>query len=40
MTTVNVGDSAEAGFTVQLSDTALALSVSAEDSFPAVFAIR
>jgi len=38
MTMVNVGDSAEASLTVQLSDTALALSTFAGDSFPAVFA--
>lgn len=35
---INVGESAEASFTVQGSDTAQALSVSSEDSFPEVFA--
>lgn len=35
---ISVGDSAEVGFTVQTSDTAHALSISAEDSFPEVFA--
>jgi predicted thioesterase len=35
---INVGESAEASFTVQVSDTARALSMSPEDSFPEVFA--
>ena len=35
---LNVGDSAEASITVQSSDTASALSLSAEDIFPAVLA--
>ena len=35
---INVGDSAEASFIVQPGDTAGALSVSPEDSFPEVFA--
>jgi len=35
---ISVGESAEAGFTVKISDTAHALSISAEDSFPEVFA--
>ena len=35
---INFGDSAEAAFTVQFSDTASALSISPEDSFPEVFA--
>jgi predicted thioesterase len=36
--TIDIGTSSEAGFTVQHSDTAEALSLSAEDSFPPVFA--
>ena len=35
---LNVGDSAEVRITVQSSDTAQALSISAEDAFPAVLA--
>jgi len=35
---ITVGDTAEADLTVELSDTAAALSISAEDSFPEVFA--
>lgn len=35
---LEIGASAEAGFVVQQSDTAAALAISAEDSFPAVFA--
>ncbi len=35
---ITVGESAEVGFTVQLSDTAYALSISTEDSFPEVLA--
>jgi predicted thioesterase len=35
---INVGDTAEAGFTVTYADTAAALSISTEDSFPEVFA--
>lgn len=35
---MNIGESAEAGFTVQLSDTAEALAISLEDEFPPVFA--
>ncbi len=35
---IRFGDSAEAGLTVQRSDTAQAISLSAEDSFPEVFA--
>lgn len=35
---LEIGASAEAAVTVQASDTAQALSLSAEDSFPAVFA--
>jgi len=36
---INVGGSAEASVTVQVSDTARALAVSPEDSFPEVFAV-
>ena len=35
---MNAGDTAEASFTVQAADTARALSISAEDEFPDVFA--
>ena len=35
---IAAGDSAEAALTVELADTASALSISAEDSFPEVFA--
>lgn len=35
---MNVGDTAEATFTVQPADTARALSISTEDEFPVVFA--
>lgn len=35
---LNVGDTAEASFVVQPSDTARALSISTEDDFPDVFA--
>src|SRR5215813_13716532 len=35
---ITVGASAEVGFTVQISDTAHELSISAEDSFPEVLA--
>src|SRR5258705_7008800 len=35
---MQVGDSAEASFTVQQSDTAQAIAIAPEDSFPAVFA--
>ncbi|MEO7387709.1 MAG: hotdog domain-containing protein [Gammaproteobacteria bacterium] len=35
---MNPGDTAEAGFTVQPADTARALSISADDVFPEVFA--
>jgi predicted thioesterase len=35
---INVGESAEASLTVQRGDTAQALAVSSEDSFPDVFA--
>ncbi len=35
---IDVGQSAEASFTVQPSDTAQALSISPDDSFPEVFA--
>ncbi|NUO79136.1 thioesterase family protein [candidate division KSB1 bacterium] len=35
---INIGDFAEASFTVQPSDTASALSISPEDAFPEVFA--
>jgi len=35
---INAGESAEASLTVQMSDTAHALSISSEDSFPEVFA--
>lgn len=35
---INIGDSAEASFTVQHSDAASALAISPEDAFPEVFA--
>lgn len=35
---IRVGESAEASLTVEMSDTAQALSISSEDSFPEVFA--
>lgn len=35
---MNIGDTAEAAFTVQAADTASALSISPGDAFPAVFA--
>jgi fluoroacetyl-CoA thioesterase len=35
---IQVGDSAEASFTVQPSDTAAAIAIAPEDSFPPVFA--
>lgn len=35
---IRVGESAEASLTVEVSDTAQALSISSEDSFPEVFA--
>ena len=35
---INIGDSAEASFIVQHSDTASALSIAPEDAFPEVFA--